>query len=398
LRTRPYYLLKTLAARHEITVISPTFNQKEEADARELEEKIAGLKVIAVKSAKTTAIKNSLLALPKGLPMQARYCYNPQLVAVVGDLIRSGQFDLAHVEHFRAAYIGEIFRRLNFPAVYDAVDCISLLVERTMKHGSLKNRLISRVELNNTRKYEKQILQNGNFRAFCATSREDAESLAGLAGGIAVEVVPNGVDINYFSPPGAESSREAATVVFSGKMSYHSNAAAARFLINEIWGSVRRRSPQAQLWIVGSNPPQDLVALSGKHGVTVTGYVPDVRDYLRRATLAVAPMLYSVGIQNKVLEAMACGTPVIASGSVSRAISARAGEEICLVDSANPVEFAAQINRLLNQPELTYRMGQYGRGFVVRQHTWEGAAAKLENLWSKTLASSQTERTLAIYR
>jgi glycosyltransferase involved in cell wall biosynthesis len=225
-------------------------------------------------------------------------------------------------------------------------------------------------------------LKTGYYKAVCATSGEDAaalEQLAGLSAG-AVEVVSNGVNAAYFAPG---DQREADTVIFSGKMSYHANAAAARYFIKNIWPLVRFARPNARLWVVGSRPPQDLIEVSGKHGIKVTGQVADMRDYLRRASVAVAPMVYSVGIQNKVLEAMACATPVVATGDIQRSIEAETGVALELVAPGNPTDFAGKVVDLLQNPKDASALGERGRDFVTTNYTWEKAANRLEQLWQK---------------
>ena len=136
---------------------------------------------------------------PGSTPAHAsRYCYSPALIEAAWQLIKANRFDLIHIEHFRAAYLGRELSSAGLPMVYDAVDSISLLVERTWQHGPVKQRAISGLELAATRQYEHHLMQAGYFQKICATSREDAaalEQLAGLPEGTGqVEVVANGVD------------------------------------------------------------------------------------------------------------------------------------------------------------------------------------------------------------
>ena len=389
LRTRPFNLLKELAGRHEITLLTPAFSGEEMDEAEQLSLQIPGLAVKAVFCPKLQSLTQCLVALSYGLPMQSRYCYSPALIKAARELLGAKRYDLIHIEHLRAAYLGlELAPAATIPIVYDAVDSISLLVERTLRHGPIRQRAISLVELAATRRYEGELVGKGYFSKVCATSREDAAALEQLAGlekeGSTGQVVtiPNGVNTALFSPPPPGTQREPATVVFSGKMSYHSNAAAARYLIKEIWPRVRLARQDAQLWIVGSQPPGDLLARSGRHGVTVTGYVPDLPAYLQSATVAVAPLVYSVGIQNKVLEAMACATPTIASSQVTRSINTTDGQEMYLVPPGEAAKFAHRIIELIENPAKASQMGEKGLDFVLRHHTWEKAASQIEELWS----------------
>ena len=120
-----------------------------------------------------------------------------------------------------------------------------------------------------------------------------------------ITVLPNGVDLDYFCP--SPEPRRPATVVISGKMSYHANVTAALHLVEGIMPLVWRERPGVKVTIVGANPPRPIRQLAQRFPgqVEVTGTVPDVRPYLRRASLAAAPVPYGAGIQNKVLEAMA---------------------------------------------------------------------------------------------
>ena len=306
LRTRPYFFLKNLCRRHFITLLAPVFGAEDQAAAQRLQPEIPGLEILTFPVNRKKAILNSLSALPRLLPMQSRFCYSAALVEKTRELWNTGRYDIVHVEHFRAAYVLGAMLKMGAPVVFESVDCISLLVKRTLLHGPLKNRVVSLIELWPSQRYEKNIMEMKGL-SVVATSGEDANALEELAGQPpgTVKVIPNGVDLNYFS--NSVRKREPGTVVFSGKMSYHANIAAANFLVKKVWPLVRERCPQAHLQIVGSQPPAELVALSVQQGVEVTGFVPELRDYLQKATVALAPMVYSVGIQNKVLEAMACG-------------------------------------------------------------------------------------------
>ncbi|MBN9391117.1 MAG: glycosyltransferase [Chloroflexi bacterium] len=399
LRTRPFNFLKELSARHRITLLSPIFASEEEAAALELARTLPNLEIKTVFLPKLESIARSLLAGLTGQSMQAFFCYSSELVRAAREILQEGDFQLVHVEHYRAAFLGRELRSTTIPVVYDAVDSISLLVERTLRHGPLKQRLVSGLELGATRRYEGALISGGGFEQVCATSREDATALTRLAGPVnpgrrnrspgeeisPVTVIPNGVNIAEFTPPPPNFKRHPATAIFTGKMSYHANAAAARYLVKEIWPRVRLAHQEARLLIVGSNPPEDLLAQSGRYGIEVTGYVPDLSGYLKMASVSVSPLVYSVGIQNKVLEAMACATPTIASAQISRSINARDGQELLLVPDHQPAAFARRILDLFENPDQAARLGQAGRDFVVREHTWERASRQLEDLWEAAL-------------
>jgi polysaccharide biosynthesis protein PslH len=144
---------------------------------------------------------------------------------------------------------------------------------------------------------------------------------------------------------------------------------------------VWEKRPDVKLTVVGKDPPRELLALAENPAVRVTGSVPDLRPYLQRATVAVAPITYGAGIQNKVLEAMACATPVVASPQAVLALNVRVGEEILVSGDAHG--FAEQVLRLLADPSFRRSVGEAGRQFVERQHSWNATAIHLEQLYQQ---------------
>jgi glycosyltransferase involved in cell wall biosynthesis len=238
------------------------------------------------------------------------------------------------------------------------------------------------VELPRTRRYEAALLRT--FARTMVVAATDAAALEALAqpahasAGRPVVALSNGVDLAYFCPD--DTPRQPAELVLSGKMSYHANVTAAVYLVQEVLPLAWEKRPDLHLTIAGSAPPPTVQALSGPQ-VTVTGYVPDLRPFVRRAAVAVAPVVYGAGLQYKVLEAMACATPVVATPQTAAPLAARPGEEILV--GASAAELAAHIVRLLDDPAAARRIGAAGRAYVERQHDWAIIAARLEELYSR---------------
>ncbi len=154
-------------------------------------------------------------------------------------------------------------------------------------------------------------------------------------------------------------------------------------------------NPTARVVIVGKDPTHQIRRLALQHAgrVDVTGSVPDVRPYLRRATVAVAPVLYSAGIQNKVLEAMACGTPVIASPQAISALAAHPGKD--LMAAGDEANFAAKILALLTDPAQQAQIGRAGRAYVERQHSWQTVTSQLESVYHRALEAQRGSASAA---
>ena len=145
--------------------------------------------------------------------------------------------------------------------------------------------------------------------------------------------------------PTPKSSGMSETIVFSGKMSYHANISMARYLVAEIMPRIWKTRPAARLYIVGKDPSSDFKELQSNPLITVTGTVDDIRPYLWRATVSVVPLLYGAGIQNKILEAMATGTPVVTTSRALSALHAQAGTELLAAD--DPDEFSQAVLGLI---------------------------------------------------
>jgi glycosyltransferase involved in cell wall biosynthesis len=152
------------------------------------------------------------------------------------------------------------------------------------------------------------------------------------------------------------------------------------FLAHEVLPLVWREQPETRLLVVGKDPPENLRALSADPRIEITGTVADIRPYLRQSTIAVAPVRYGAGIQNKVLEAMGCATPVVCSPTAVSALQARPEVDLIVADGAE--EFARQILRLLADGGLRERMGQAGRKYVEDHHRWETIVEQFESLYA----------------
>ena len=183
----------------------------------------------------------------------------------------------------------------------------------------------------------------------------------------------NGVDTAYFDPQAADMPTAPPNdCVFVGAMDYRANAAGVFYFLDRVWPLVRKAHPVATFAIVGANPPASLAALSGHDGVRVTGRVDDVRPWLAGAKAVVAPLRVARGVQNKVLEAMAMGKPVVVSPEAIAGIAAPA--EAAIV-SASPEAMAEAIGDLLNNDEKRRAMGEAARRNVLANYQWDAALA-----------------------
>jgi glycosyltransferase involved in cell wall biosynthesis len=395
-------LIRALASHGHSVTVATLWASQEERDAVDQLAR-AGARVLAEHQSPGRSLFNCLCALSTPDPLQAHYSWSPKLAARLAHTVRETSPDVVHVEHLRGVRYGLMLRDLfkhdaSRPAVvWDSVDCISSLFSRAARESPARRvRMAARLELPRTRRYEAMVA--GCFDRVLVTSEVDRHELLKLRDGKAkgrapapIDVLPNGVDLEYFSP--VAQSREPMTLVVTGKMSYHANATAVVGFVKDVMPLIWSQLPDVRLWIVGKDPSPEVARLgdspgtdgtigggsSGASRVVVTGTVEDIRPFLRTATMAVAPIQYGVGIQNKVLEALACGTPVVATPQAISALDARADEAVMVASS--PGEFAATVVTLLRDPAARCRLGRAGRAFVERQHDWNDLAARLAGLY-----------------
>ena len=381
IRARSYNLIKNLARNgHQITLLALVPPGEDTSSLEALQACCQRVQTVPLPRWRTYL--NGVQALPSRTPFQAAYSRAPAMADLIRQTLVEGVFDVAHVEHLRGAELSQAVAGL--PIVFDSVDSITLLFEWVRRSGpSWRSRLLARLDLTRTRHYEGRLLND--YQRVLVTSPRDKETLLQLATTPDAEahlvVLPNGVDLDYFKPQ--DISREPATLVFTGKMSYHANVAAAVDLANQVMPLVWQRLPEAKLVMAGKDPPAELVALAADPRLTVTGTVPDLRPYLAQASVAVAPMRYGVGIQNKVLEAMAMATPVITTPQTVTALQTRVEQDILVADT--PQAMAQLVVNVLTNDALRHRVGQAGRQYVETHHDWQVIAAKLARVYREVL-------------
>ena len=385
-RVRPYNLIRQLSNRgHRVTVMTIWSNEQEREDIKELQQFCHSIEAVHIPLWRS--FWNSLVTVPTSHPLQASFSWQSDLAQRLRSLTDHGngrvRYDVVHLEHLRGVRYGIYLKSTNpqIPIVWDSVDCISHLFRQTAsKSGRRFNRWLTQFELHRTERYEAHLLSQ--FDRVLVTSSIDRDALTKLASSPhtlwPITVLPNGVDLDYFQPDNS-IYRESETLVVTGKMSYHANVAMVSHLVKEIMPLIWTDRPNTKLMIVGKDPPRNMVNLSKHPAITVTGTVKDIRPYLQRATIALAPLTYGAGIQNKVLEAMACCTPVVATPLAVSALNLHHGQEILV--SQEPESYAKSVINLLENPDYRYKVGQAGRKYVEEHHHWGVIAGQLEGIY-----------------
>lgn len=376
-KVRSYHLLKHLATRHRVFLGTFIDDPDDEVHINTVREMCAGLH--AAKLDPRIAKMRSLTGLFNGQALSLAYYRNAGMSAWVAQTRADQKIDATVVfSSVMAQYTPQAPSSLDVPTLIDFVDVDSA---KWAQYATLHRWPLSWVYAREGERllaYERTLALRAQ-RSFFVTENEVTlfQRLAPECADV-IEPMGNGVDADYFSPdprrstPFAEGTQP---VVFTGAMDYWPNIDAVTWFVADVLPVLLRAWPQLRFYVVGRSPTSAVQSLASD-AVIVTGTVPDVRPYLQHAAVVVAPMRVARGVQNKILEAMAMGRPVVAARDCVEAIDAKDGEE--LVSAATPTDYIRVIETLLQQPEQAAAIGLAGRQCVMRSYSWDAHLARID--------------------
>jgi len=382
-KIRAYHLLKHLAARHEVWLgagADDLADLRHEAAAREICKDVhfAPLGPIRRRA-------NLLAGLPRGAPLSVARFRHPELARWTRRVLSEVRPDLVFV--FSSAMAQYVVERGGAATrlIVDFCDCDAEKWRAYADTAPPGMRAIYRREFERLVKFEAGVLAAAE--AGVLISKTERKLLADFlpAGAHKLHVMPNGVDVDYFAPA-AEPAGDQPLIVLCGRMDYPPNIDGARWFAQEILPRVRRRRPDAVFRIVGAAPAPTVRALAALPGVEVTGAVPDVRPHLDAAAVVVAPLRIARGIQNKVLEGMAAGRPVVATPQALDGIDAVAGRDV--LTGADADGFAAAVSDVLTGAAPS-DLAVNGRACVLRRHQWSAQLRTLDDLIGRLGVSAE---------
>jgi glycosyltransferase involved in cell wall biosynthesis len=346
-----------------------------EAESRTLREGLGDVceSIEAVVLPRWRSYARTALTLPGKHPMQVQYYLAGEMQRAIAGLVADGGYDLVYTHLIRMA---EYARDLALPKVLGVQISQALNLGRMVEHsGDPFRKVFYRIEAAKVRPYEARVCASFDRVFLCGPSDIEAiEKTAPLPNAV---VCPHGQDVPPLERVRA-FEREPGAIVITGVMSTYTNADAASWFATEIFPLIEEEVPEASFWIVGRNPQRAVRGLARPPKVVVTGEVPDVYDWLCRAQIAVAPLRIGAGMQNKIVQAMACELPVVATRVANEGIGGAPDEHILLCD--DPAATAETIVRLLRDEAARERLGTAARRFVEAHWTWEAHFEKLESV------------------
>ena len=200
--------------------------------------------------------------------------------------------------------------------------------------------------------------------------------------------IENGIDTVGFSPPDVPRLRESPILLFTGVMNYSPNVDAVLWFVKNVWKDIVQIWPSAEFVVAGMDPTEKIIALGNMRGITVTGFVDDIKPYFNRANVFVAPFRIARGVQNKVLQAFACGLPVISTPMGAEGIRCADNQSILLAETSS--DFILQLEKLFQFPDHYTRIADNALRLIHQHYTWES----ILNPFEKKLSINQIDSFL----
>lgn len=375
----PYYRLRCLSRTHTITLLSMYERDAELEGIAELSKYCKEIHVVKLSYLKSVC-NVALYGATSSLPLQVIYYRSAAFRSKLDWLLANQKFDLIHGYMLRMA---PYMSNSPIPTILELIDSMRLNWERRVSVEQIPQKWFLQEELRRVVKYERGIAKD--FNRLLVVSEKDRVCIPGEN----VGVIPLGVDVGSFKP--VSHGEQSLSIVFSGNMGYSPNICAVLWFVQKCLPKIQKEFPGISFIVIGVNPPKILRDLAHKKGVSITGFVKSIPERLSRATIAIAPMQSGSGMQFKILEAMACGLPVVTTSIGLGDIQAVPGKD--LVVSDNPEDFAQSTITLLNSAELRDSIGKNARDYVVRNHSWEKVSSKVEEAYSAAIKSVDVSKT-----
>ena len=369
-KIRPFNIIRHLSERHEVTVCSLVRSDEEAREGAGLAAHCHRYEMARVWNPAQTL--RMVARLPTPVPSSMGYFYSGGLAGAIRRLCASESFDLVFVHCSSVAQYVEDLR--GVPKILDFGDMDS---QKWLEYVAYKPFPMKAGYWLEGRKLEREERRlAGRFDLCTATTRAEWQTLEGYGTGAATAWFPNGVDSDFFSPDGTAYDPE--RISFVGRMDYYPNQECMFDFCERVWPRIRARLPRMHLDIVGADPSPAVRRLAELPGVTVTGSVPDVRPYVRRSVAMVAPLNIARGTQNKILESMAMGVPVVSSPIAAGGVDAEPGVHLAV--ASTPDDYVEAVVRLSTDPGERDRLARAGRERMLSHHAWPRSMERLDGI------------------
>ena len=374
---RTYNLLKKLAKKHKVTLFALIKEESERQFIPELEKYCHKVKVFK-RSKKPFTFRNIFTTAFSSYPFLVIRNLTPETKVAVQKELKDNQYDLIHAETF--------YMMPNIPQTEIPI----LLVEQTIEYLGYESfsekmwipfvKPFLKVDISKIRKWEEFYWKS--CRKLITMSDEDKEFInQTLQDPEKIDVVWNGVDTEWFAEKKKKLPKD-PTILSVGTFNWLPNVEAVKFLVNNVWPLVKKKLPEAKLWIVGNAPTKEVIEFQHRDkSITVTGGIPDIRDAFAGAHVLLAPVFSGKGTRYKILEAMASETPIVATDTAVEGLGVENGFHALVGNS--PEEMANLTLKLLGNAELQQKLAKNGKEFVTKHYDWNEISQKLDRIYQE---------------
>lgn len=373
-------LLRVFSERHRVTL----FSLIDGSEPPESVEKVSAFceRIEVQPLSRLRSWGQATLGLFSPLPSQVRYYEHPAFARRIAEQVRGGEFDLIFVHTFRMT---PFLPETDAAKVLWLGDSTGHVLGGMASFASWWKRPLIEWERRRVERYA--AWSSRRVHESWALTEFDRDDLIRI-GCERVVLSAHGVNEQFFAamPRGNGTPR----VGFLGNLSVPHNIDAAVFAAREVWPRIRSKRPDAEFWIVGADPVEAVTQLGEIPGVRVTGTVPDLLPVIEQASVFIAPLRFSTGVQNKVLEPMAAGVPVVTTGPVAQGVRAVHGEHLVIADGAQAT--ADAVLELFRDPAAALRMAERGREHVRRNFSWAVATDRIEHVLEEVRAGRMATR------
>ncbi|GAK59419.1 glycosyl transferase, group I [Candidatus Vecturithrix granuli] len=371
-KLRSFNEIKFLARTHQIFLACLTDNQEDFHYEDKLKAYCQSVDIVLHSSLRSNI--QALCSICSSKPLTLGYFYSKQLYTIIKHRLEEQQIDLIFVYcSSMAQYVEHI---QHIPKVIDFVDIDSEKWHQYTRYARFPQKFIYRLESQRLRTYE-IFLANTFQHCFLVSEKEVADFQKLVCPCSRMTPILNGVDTEMFHP--SSEPYDPTAIVFTGAMDYWANVETVRYFCHEILPRIQRAIPEVKFYIVGRDPSPEVQAL-GKNqtNIIVTGSVEHIQPYVLKSVVFIAPMRIARGVQNKILEAMAMGVPVVTNSLGFEGIIAEPGQSVLVEDQ--PDQFAEQVIRLMNDPSLRNTLAQNAREVIEKYYNWDTNLEKLEHI------------------
>lgn len=360
-RRRTYQIIKSLSRSNEIDLVGFPSSPNSSTGVAELSEYCQNVFVVPF------TVKHSIIKLLQsffgGKPYKILQHHSYAMAEKVETLLKENKYDVVICEHL---FVEQHIPPVSIPVIPQNNDLNYIVYKQFAKSGKGLMRFYSATQWKSLYRYEQKVLKK--YMAGSAISEQERVKMEEMVDGIHTFLVPNGVDTKYFQPSPSTSIEDEKNIVFTGAYSYYPNEQAAYYFATNVFPDILQRIPEIKFYIVGPSPSQQLLALQNEN-IIVTGEVEDIRPFLLKADVVVAPIYFGSGTKNKILEALSSGKAVVTTTLGREGIEVENGEHLLIADEDEA--FASAVVALTYDRDKSSELGKAGRNLIEEKYSWD---------------------------